>query len=181
MHAKKFALALPLLILTLLPAPLARADDASKIAKIHEFFRITKMGELTDHTMNVTFKQITTRLTGRLAGAQLTPSQRRQVEEFTVKVRNLITTNLSWEKLEPEYTKLYADAYTEQQIDDLIAFYKTPTGQVVIEKAPMLTQQASEIARQHLTAAMPELKQLSDDPVVTQTTVVGGGDGNSDQ
>lgn len=175
----RLKLAVCLVVASLFPLS-AHADDASKIAKIHEFFRITKMGELTDHTMTVTLTQVTSRITGRLAGAQLTPSQRRQVEEVTVKIRNLITTSLSWEKLEPEYTKLYADAYTEQQIDDLIAFYKTPTGQAVIEKTPMLTQRASEIARQHLAAAMPQLKQVSDDSATDQPTIVGG-DSSSDQ
>ena len=54
--------------------------------------------------------------------------------KFTQKIQAVISGALSWNKLEPEYTKIYEDAYTEQQIDDILAFYKSPTGQVMVEK-----------------------------------------------
>jgi hypothetical protein len=173
----RLKLALVLVIASLAPFS-ARADDASKIAKIHEFFRITKVGELTDHTMTVTINQVTTRLTGRYASAQLTPAQQRQVNEFTARIKGLILSSMSWKSLEPEYTKLYADAYTEQQIDDLIAFYKTSTGQAVVEKTPMLIQQASELAQKRLAAAMPQAQQLSTEAMPDATVI--GAQTNSD-
>lgn len=172
-------LALVLAIASCIPLT-AHADDASKIAKIHEFFRITKVGKLTDHTMTITINQVTARLTGRYSGAQLTASQQRQLNEYVVKIKGLIAGSMSWESLEPEYTKLYADAYTEQQIDDLIAFYKTPTGQAVVEKTPMLIQQASDLSQERLAAAMPQVQRLSTD-AMPDATIIGSQDNSADR
>jgi hypothetical protein len=70
---------------------------------------------------------------------------------------------VAWEKLEPDYTKLYTDAYTEQQLDDLLAFYKSPTGQAVVEKTPILLKESSALAQKRMTAVMPDLQKLIKD------------------
>src|SRR5690606_34481683 len=36
---------------------------------------------------------------------------------------------MRWEELRPEYIRLYRDAFTESELRELIAFYRTPVGQ----------------------------------------------------
>ncbi len=66
----------------------------------------------------------------------------------------------TWDVLGPRMTDLYMQAFTEPELRDLIAFYKTPTGQKALTKMPALLQQGGqlgmEIAKQH----RPELEQM---------------------
>jgi uncharacterized protein len=67
---------------------------------------------------------------------------------------------LAWQQLEPKMAALYAKAFTTAELQDLIRFYKSPTGRKAARVIPALTKQAmqigSGIAQQHL----PELQQM---------------------
>jgi hypothetical protein len=58
---------------------------------------------------------------------------------------------------------MYAAAFTEQQMDDILAFYKSPTGQAMIEKNPMLLQESSALAQQRMSDVTPEVEKLIKD------------------
>lgn len=154
----RLKLTLLLLIASCMPLA-ARADDASKAAKIHELFKVARIDQLVDVTRKQMIAQSKSGMLQKTLGVNLTAAQQQQLDKFTDKLSAIISSALSWEKLEPEYTKLYADAYTEQQIDDLITFYKSPTGQVMVEKTPILMQQANAISQQHIAAVIPQIQQ----------------------
>ena len=71
----------------------------------------------------------------------------------------------------PEYMELsariYAQHFTEAEIDELIAFYETPLGQKMIAKFPVLTQEsmqvgglwAQQVARDAYNKLLPKLKE----------------------
>ena len=165
-----------LLVVIAACAPLTlRADDASKMAKVHEFFKVSKMETLTTVNMNLTLNRMNSQIT-RQMGATLTPAQQQRVTALTEKLKKLITDSMSWDKMEPQYAKLYADAYTEQQLDDLIAFYKSPTGQVVVEKTPILVQQANDLSQERLAALTPQIQQMVKDFLSTPTIITDNDD-----
>lgn len=143
--------------------PIAHADDASKLAKIHEFFKVTKMDQVTAQVMNQVMAQANSGMVQQMTGIKLSPDQQQSVDGFSVKVDKVIFDALSWNNLEPEYAKLYAAAYTEQQIDDMLTFYRSPTGQAVVEKGPVLMKQSSTIAQERLATVMPQLQELMKD------------------
>ncbi|MGB9415970.1 MAG: DUF2059 domain-containing protein [Acidobacteriaceae bacterium] len=138
----------------------ARGDDASKMAKVHEFFRLAKLNQLSAHAMDQVMTQMNSGAMQQIAGSKLTEDDQKRLDEFSGKVRQLVNRTMGWQALEPEYAKLYADAYTEQQLDDLIAFYKSPTGQVMVEKTPMLMKESTAIAQQRMLTLMPEFQNL---------------------
>ena len=152
-------LALFVLILSCTPL-MARADDASKTAKIHEFFKVAKMDQLSSQTTKRMIDQMNSGAVQQMLGVKATPDQQQKLDQFTQKLSKIIADTLNWNDLEPQFTKLYADAYTEQQIDDLLAFYKSPTGQAMVEKLPILMQQANAITQQRMATAMPQIQQL---------------------
>lgn len=149
-----------LLLLPLALALLARADDASKIAKIHEYFRLAKLDQLSEQMKQQVIDQMSSGMMDQIVGVTLSPDQEKTRQEFSDKIQQVVFSAVSWEKLEPEYTKIYADQYTEQQIDDILAFYKSPSGQAMVQKTPIILKQSSAVAQQHLEAVMPELQRL---------------------
>jgi hypothetical protein len=138
----------------------ARGDDASKMAKVHEFFRLAKLDQLSAHAMDQVMTQMSSGAMQQIAGTKLREDDQKRLDEFSGKVRQLVNRAMGWQALEPQYAKLYADAYTEQQLDDLIAFYKSPTGQVMVAKTPMLMRESSAIAQQQMVTLIPEFQNL---------------------
>jgi hypothetical protein len=62
--------------------------------------------------------------------------------------------------MKPEYVRLYSEAYTEQQIDDMLTFYRSSTGQAMVAKTPDLMAKSSVIVQQRVMAARPEMQKL---------------------
>lgn len=67
---------------------------------------------------------------------------------------------LSWEIMKPRTIDLYIAAFTEAELRDLTAFYRTTTGKKALAQIPVLMQQSltmgMEIANQH----QAELEQM---------------------
>ena len=45
-------------------------------------------------------------------------------------------------KVRPLYSEIYAKTYTDQELSDLLVFYRSPTGRMVATKAPFIMQQS---------------------------------------
>ena len=56
--------------------------------------------------------------------------------------------------------KLYTSNFSEQEMQELIAFYESPLGQKVLEKMPSLTSQSAQLTQSKLETAVPKVNQL---------------------
>jgi hypothetical protein len=133
----------------------AWADDASRMAKAQELLQVAKMDQ--------GFKQMLDRAQATIK-AQSTrqataPADKAAIEE---KISPILSQQLNWDQLKPQYVKVYADTYTEEELDAILAFYKSPAGQawfanspVVGEKARQITQQAMQDAQAQVRKAVP--------------------------
>jgi hypothetical protein len=75
----------------------------------------------------------------------------------------VLADGFGWNRLEPDYARLYEATYTEDEIDGILAFYKSPSGQAMVEKSPMLVKQSSALVQERMKAVMPQLQQLMKD------------------
>jgi len=136
------------------------ADDASKAAKVEEFFKLSKMDDTLRQALALSANQIKSGMLQQMTGVKLSPEQEKSMGEFQDKVTTLVSGALSWEKMKPAYVKLYADTYTEPQLDDIVAFYKSPTGQAMVAGNSSMMTKASAIAQKQLAEVMPELQKM---------------------
>jgi hypothetical protein len=83
-----------------------------------------------------------------------------QLVSLEPKMRQFFAKHMSWEALKDDYVVLYTQTFTEQEIRQLSAFYKTPVGRKSLEKMPMLMQKGAEIGADRVRKNMPELMQL---------------------
>jgi hypothetical protein len=141
----------------------AYADDASKTAKVEEFFQLAKMDDLLRQTLTMTMNQLKSGIFQQLAGVKLAPDQEKLMDEYQDRLSKVISDALSWEKLKPGYVKLFADAYTEPELDDIVAFYKSPTGRSMVAKTPMLMTKATSVVQAKMEEAMPALQKVIQD------------------
>jgi hypothetical protein len=64
---------------------------------------------------------------------------------------------MTWEKMRPMYVSIYAETFTPEELQGLIAFYKTPVGQKWIEKQPQLQTEIMLKSQAMIKDLMPSL------------------------
>lgn len=67
------------------------------------------------------------------------------MDEYRDVLMKWATNTLSWDKMGPRMTDLYMRTFTETEIRELIAFYKTPVGRKTLEKLPTLMEEGMKI------------------------------------
>jgi uncharacterized protein len=149
-----------LLLTLVLCLPLtAHADEASRRAKAQEMLALLHMDRLLDQMMNNVLDQMST-VTKQLGGNNVKSEDQTKIEEFQKKVFELIQSQMGWKALEPDYVDMYAKNFTDEQLDAILVFYKSPAGAALIEKLPTLTTQGTELAQARVATLMPQLKQM---------------------
>ena len=146
-----------------LAAPLVYGDAESKTAKAEEFFQLAKMDETLKRTMNLVADQLRSGFMQQLTGVTLPPEQEKVVAQFQERVFQIVLQGFDWEKLKPAYVKLFAEEYTEAELDGIIAFYKSPSGQAMVAKSPQIMTEANAIAQERMAEIMPQLQRLMRD------------------
>jgi len=154
-------LATVLLVLLVLPLS-ARADDASKRASIHDLFEVMHI-DSTMQTLMQTVKSSVIPMTRQMIGPTVPDTLKAQVSDLQDQLFVLIEQEMGWKTMEPAYIEIYARNFTEEQIDDLIAFYKTPTGQVMLAKTPDIARESMQAGIAKMTTLQPEIRRLIQD------------------
>ena len=149
-------------VLLIFPAA-ANADEASKRAKLEEMFIVLKMDSLMNQMMDQAMSQSQQMATGLFGGKGLTERDQKRVDQLLIQVKAVIKDTLSWEKLKPDYLDLYSASYTEEEVEGVLAFYKSPVGQAVLAKTPELVTKSNQLVTAHAQELQPRLRKLLED------------------
>lgn len=103
-----------------------------------------------------TQSMISTAAQGKQAEA-LTTEQRAVAARFSAQVGKLFDEHLAWDKVKPLARKVYQDNFSEAELSELVAFYKTPLGQAMLTKMPAVTESLTRSIREQLQRLLPKL------------------------
>jgi hypothetical protein len=137
----------------------ALADESSKAAKIEQLMQLTHAESMVTQMTS----QIRTMMVSQVESMGVPPESKAAALEYMNKLADQITAQMAWQKMKPDYVKLYADVFAEEEIDGIVAFYKTPAGHAMIEKMPMLLAKSMEIGRRQMVGIMPEIQKTVED------------------
>jgi uncharacterized protein len=68
--------------------------------------------------------------------------------------------HMSYESLKPDLINLYANAFTESELNELNEFYKTPIGQKALRKMPELISKGEQMGSQRVQDNIQELEEM---------------------
>jgi len=98
-----------------------------------------------------------------LAGQPADAGEQKIIDAQTAKLSALMKIQLSWNSMEPMYVDIYRKTFTQKEVDDMIAFYKSPSGQSMVAKMPAVMGQAMQSVQGKMATLMPQLRQISED------------------
>jgi hypothetical protein len=67
---------------------------------------------------------------------------------------------LSWDVIGPRMVDLYTAAFTEVELRELLAFYKSPIGQKALKQMPVLFERGAKIGEEAAAQNMGELEKM---------------------
>ena len=73
-------------------------------------------------------------------------------------LRAFLEKNIGWSGMKADLVTMYKQAFTEQELNEINAFYSTPAGQKLIQRLPELIQQRDQLAMQRMQQNMGQLK-----------------------
>ncbi|MGZ8260289.1 MAG: DUF2059 domain-containing protein [Caldimonas sp.] len=77
------------------------------------------------------------------------------------RVTALIREELGWAKLKGDFTTIYTETFTQEEIDGLIAFYRGPVGSAFIDKQPRLTARSMQMMQQRMIPVMQKAMRIA--------------------
>lgn len=162
-------------LFTLVFAFAASAKPDTHRAAIEKLLAVTKQDQILDQT----FTQLKQMATQEIQQFQptITPEQKPLLEKFYTKMFDVMKEELSWNKMKEDFIQLYLSNFTEAEINDLIAFYETPSGKKYIEKTPVILKESLTITQKYTLNMMPKIQKLVDD----LTAQLSGNDEASDE
>jgi hypothetical protein len=143
----------------------AFADQPPTDSSLRELLDVMQAHKIVDSIIAQSDAVGRTAVQQALNGRSLDPQEQKILDTQLDKVHGVILNELSWEKISPMYMDIYRNSFTQKEVDGMIAFYKSPTGQAVIQKLPVVMQQSMVQMKSHIAVIMPQIQQINQDTV----------------
>ncbi|MBU0664010.1 MAG: DUF2059 domain-containing protein [Proteobacteria bacterium] len=138
---KCFKLSILLLTLTFLPI-IAFAENPNDKLSI-EYLELSKTKETLDMTIETYVQQFS--------------AQNPNADKD--KMRESFNAYMGWDVLKAPTIQIVSHTFTENELKDIISFYKSQSGKSYAEKSPQLSAEISKIIAENLQKAMSKSQQ----------------------
>jgi len=144
--ANKPVLLASLLALVWLAPQIAGADAESHRAAVERLFTLTQLQQKIDESVQT------------VAALQL--QQNPELLPHRDALEAFLEQHIGWGAIHEDLVQMYLQAFSEQELETINAFYSTPAGQKVITTVPELVQQRNRLAMQRLQQHISELQAI---------------------
>jgi len=90
-------------------------------------------------------------------GKQLSPKQQQLLDSLPAKFAAIMREDFNWAKMKPMYVQLYCETFEEEEVQGLVDFYASPTGQAFVNKMPVVMQKSMALSQSMMQSLMPKM------------------------
>lgn len=155
----KSRLSIVLLLGFLIP-PAWGADAPPTEASIRELMDVTHEQKLVDGIIDQSNGLMLKSVRQANGGVPLDPEEEKIAARAVGKLTDVLRQQISWAKMEPMMIDLYKKSFSQKEVNDMLAFYRTPSGQAVIEKMPALMNQTMTVSQAKIQAMLPQIRDI---------------------
>lgn len=133
--------------------------EADKTALGEELLEVTQSKQLIDNM----FPQVEMMLKNSLKGLNVEEKDKPIIERYNQKVMALMKREMDWNTLKPQFIAIYTRTFSVSELQELLAFYRSPTGKKVIKKMPLLMQESMQMVQGQVKQLLPQMQQLTNE------------------
>lgn len=161
----KFLVPLVFFILIFSPLSTHAEDPKPTEQSVRELLAATEARKLLDSIMRQVDSSMRAGMQQALKGQTITSDQQKAIDNMQHKMMVIFTEELSWESLEPMYIQVYRDSFTQKEVDDMLAFYKSPAGQAMIKKMPVVLQNTMVQMQKRMGPFFEKLEKMEQETI----------------
>src|SRR5712692_8883161 len=154
-----------LILLSVSCSVVGAADNAPSEASIKELLLVGNAHKLVDSMMAQMDSFMKNAMKQATQGQTVTPQIQKDIDKRQSEMMGILKEELAWEKLEPLYIRVYRQSFSQDEVNGLVTFYKTPTGQALINKMPVVMQNTFNELQQRMGPMMQRIQRMQQDVV----------------
>jgi hypothetical protein len=151
------------------PGPSAAGSPPSE-QSIKQLLEVAQARKLIDSVMSQMDTLMLQTIQQATQGKDVPSKVQKEIDKQQAEVTRLMKELLDWGKLEPMYVRIYQKTFSQQEVDGMIAFYKTPAGQAVIAKMPTAMQNTMDEMQQMMLPVMQKMQRMQQDVITEMKT-----------
>ena len=132
--------------------------EPAQETSIEKLLVLTDARTLCDSALADTDAIIETTLRPLLKTEGITAEKRQMLESFLNQYKTIVREEFSWQKTLPDYIRIYREIFTEEEIQSLIAFYESPTGQMFVRKTPLIMDKMNDVLSMKMTVIINRMQ-----------------------
>jgi uncharacterized protein len=144
-------------LLLLLPFSAFSAKESNK-ESVEELMMLMDMDSILD-TMYSHLEQAAPDMA---KGFGVDPSEQESFDRFMTRYINLMKEEMNWDKMKGPMIEVYQKNLTEKEVQDMLVFYKSESGQSMIKKMPAITKDSMVVSQSLLKDFYPKLQALAE-------------------
>jgi hypothetical protein len=153
-------------VLVLFVAALVRAAPPSD-QSINEMMSVMQLEALLNQALKQMDEGISKAMEQGLQqatkGKALSPAQKTAVENFRAKFSAAMKEELSFPKVKDIYVQAYRESFTPEEVNAIVAFYKSPAGKAITEKNPAAMQKANGLMQARIGPMTLKLQTMQEE------------------
>jgi hypothetical protein len=154
-------LAAALLAVTIQPA---FAEDVRPTEEsLRQLFQVMHSSQLLDSYVAQVDATMHASMREAMQGTQLNAEEQQILNDMSSELVALLKNVVNWESMQPMMTEVYRNTFSQREVDDMLKFYRSPTGQAVVSKLPAAVQQAMQTMQQRVNTLTPKIMELQRD------------------
>jgi len=143
----------------LVPLGAAWAQESSKTAKVEEMFRLTKSEEMMQRSL----EQVRAMQQAQVARMDLPTEDKVKQQQIMDAINKVVASHLSWDKIKPRFVAIWAEAFTDEELDGILVFYRSPAGKALVEKTPQFMGKTMAIVQEAIQEMEPEILRITEE------------------
>jgi hypothetical protein len=136
------------------------AGTAPSDESIRQLLVVTDARKLVEDMTTRMDAQLRSSVQQTLQGKQVTAQQQKVVDNMMEKIVAILHQELAWDSLEATYIRIYRDSFTQEEIDGMLELYKTPAGQAMVKKMPIVMQRSMAELQLRMGPMMQKLRTV---------------------
>ena len=146
-------------------APKGMPNTAPDKASVEELLKLSGVPELLVSMRGEFERMMKTSMDEAVGDKELDAEERRLLDAYTKTVTEVLIDELGWEKTKGLYMQVYGENFTQEEIDGLIVFYRSPAGKALAKKLPIVTQRSMALMQERMGPIMEKIEKAGQQPL----------------
>lgn len=147
-----------LALCTALLAPLAAHAAPPSDASIDTLIAVTHADRMSENVSAGLDPMMRQMMASMSQGQKFTAEQQRAFDNMVANMTKVVREEISWEKMKPVTMQIYREVFTQEEVDGMIAFYRTPAGASMVEKMPLVVQKSMTLMQSRMVPMMQKMQ-----------------------